>query len=289
MALVKIECPSCFKKGSLEINEEIIRNSERGITGITVTEKFICNHSFVAYIDRNLVARDCFLVDFTVKLPEIKMNEVESSIGIDEYNDIDFYLISINVQANTLASIFRGIFLNQKIVFLNDISIVNSHLFKLLEYTFKEYFDYDISIISEKEYKKNRKLYKDYLVLSKNDIAIDNQKLLNEKKKKIENAIVQKFLSIPDIVSGLIVLKNEIFKAHKIALDAVNHYNGLSQKEQKKFSIFDLAEYINENVTTNFNIKLQKAYLDFLIDILIHYFKLDISEDAKTEDFLRYL
>ena len=288
MQNVKIRCPSCFKTGTLEVNHEIIENCDRGIISINVKENTVCPHSFVVYIDRNLVPRDYFLVDFKVTLPNIDFKQEKKIVKVEDYEDIDIYLITINIHANVLASIFKAIFLKQKILLINDLSIINHHLLKLIDYTFSESFIFDLLILSKKKYKKERKKYKDYLVISNDEVIIDKNKIINPKKMKIEHAIIQKFLSIPDIVSGLIILKNEIFKAYEIAKNAFNHFMELSQNEKKSYSIYELAEYIND-YTNKLNVKLQKAYLDFLIEIIVNYFELDISEDAKPEDFLGYL
>ena len=288
MKAIRITCPTCLEKGTLNVDDGKIKNSERGVTAINIKENTICKHSFVAYIDRNLVARDCFAVDFTIKLPEIEMKENEGNYDADDFKDLDIYLITLNLRALTIASIFRGIFLKQKNVLINDITIIDAHIFKLLDYCFEGTFEYDLSIISKKEYKNDKKKYKNHLIISKDTIINDPEKLLASKKMKIENAIVQKFLSIPDTVSGLIILKNDIFKAHEIAKDAFNFVSGLSDNERKNYSIYELAEHINDHAG-KLNIKLQKVYLDFLVDIIMYYFELDISKEVKPKDFLGYL
>ena len=288
MQAIKISCPTCNKKGTINVDEEIIINSERGITAINLKEDIICKHSFVAYIDTNLIPRDYFAVDFTVSLPNIEINKNESSIDVEDYNDIDIYLISLNLHAQSLARIFRSIFLNQKVLLINEINILDAHLLRLLEYCFEETFAFDLSIISRKEYKKERKNYMDHIILSKDRILKDSNNLLMSKKMKIESAIVQKFLSIPDMVSGMIILKNEIYKAFEIAKNTVDYINGLSENEKNVISIYEISEHIID-YTHKINIKLQKTYLDFLIDIIIYYFNLDISGDARPENFLTYL
>ena len=258
------------------------------MTSINIKEDTICKHSFVAYLDRNFVVRDCFAVDFTIKLPEIEMKKTEGAYDVDDFKDIDVYLIALNLHARTIASILRGIILGQNVILINDITIVNPHLLRLLDYCFEGTFEHDMSIISRKEYKNDKKKYKNHLVISKDTIINDPEKLLTSKKMKIENTIIQKFLSSPDTVSGLIILKNDIFKAYEIAKNAFKFVNGLSDNERKNYSIYELADYIND-YTSKLNVKLQKIYLDFLVDIVLYYFNLDIPKDVKPEDFLGYL
>ena len=289
MVLVEIECPFCYKKGMLDIDEYVVRYRGRGITGVTITEDTICEHSFVAYIDPSFIARDSIMVDFSVKLPNIRPKVIKCNLDVEDYADINGYLIVVNLRAKTLVYLFRGIFLKQKIVLINNKKNINSHLLRLLEYCFKSNFDFDLTIFDEKEYKKNKKKYKDHLVLSKDGLINDKSDLFTSKKMKIENMIIQKFLDIQDVISGLIVLKNEILKAHQIAMDAVSNFYKLPKEIQKVYSIFNLTEYINKNASKHFNIRFHKAYLNFIVDIILNYFKLEISKKAKSDDFLRYI
>ncbi len=72
MRKVDVRCPACSKRGFLEIPEEIISKSLRGVSAINVDKDKICAHSFVAYIDKNLAVRDCFLTDFQLELPQME-------------------------------------------------------------------------------------------------------------------------------------------------------------------------------------------------------------------------
>ncbi|MFX1381086.1 MAG: hypothetical protein ACFFBP_01470, partial [Promethearchaeota archaeon] len=75
MVDVEVRCPSCKKVGKIDVQENVILNSQRGITTICVEQSLICNHSFVAYIDTNLDVRDYILSDFTVELPELQKDQ----------------------------------------------------------------------------------------------------------------------------------------------------------------------------------------------------------------------
>ena len=76
MVEIKINCPACSKTGKLEVEENIIKKSLRGITAINVGEFLICPHSFIVYIDMNFTVRDCFFSDFKIELPEIRFHKI---------------------------------------------------------------------------------------------------------------------------------------------------------------------------------------------------------------------
>ena len=92
MVKVEIRCPACSKVGKVEIEENIISQSVRGITAVNVAEFLVCEHSFVAYIDKNLAVRDCFVADFQIELPQIEQQEIER-VDVPDSEVIDIYLI----------------------------------------------------------------------------------------------------------------------------------------------------------------------------------------------------
>ena len=116
MAKVEIRCPSCSKRGYIVLVEEVINQSSRGVTAINVSRDQICSHSFVAYVDKNLDVRDCFLTDFQIELPSMEQEEIEDKeIPGRELVDVD--LIKINLHALQLSSILRGCFFKKNRIF----------------------------------------------------------------------------------------------------------------------------------------------------------------------------
>ena len=63
---VKIECPKCNQSGSIKVEENIVKESLKGVTAINIAEDLICFHSFMIYIDKNFKVRDTFISDFKV-------------------------------------------------------------------------------------------------------------------------------------------------------------------------------------------------------------------------------
>ncbi|HEY0087334.1 MAG TPA: hypothetical protein VGB37_00730, partial [Candidatus Lokiarchaeia archaeon] len=85
---VEIRCPACNKRGVIKVSDNLVNKSARGITAINVAENLVCEHSFVAYIDKNMEVRDCFVCDFKLILPKIEIEKEKKEIIPKDF-DID--------------------------------------------------------------------------------------------------------------------------------------------------------------------------------------------------------
>ena len=274
MEAVKIQCPSCFKKGFIEIEERLVKTSQRGITAFNVLEHFICDHSFVAYIDKNLMVRDCFIVDFTIELPQFSMEGPSEESEIPNEKMINLYLLLLNFNASWVARILRCCFYRAKFVIINDLNFLTSHIINLLEFIFQNAFEINVTIMSSEDYKKHKKNYSDYVVLDKEKILNDKKKILKTRSLKIENKIVQNFLNETDQKTSLIILKNDILKAFRLSNDTSEYIINLG--EQVPLDARELNAYLNQIHKT----KIQKSYLDFLVDIVRYYHGIKIIDAA---------
>jgi hypothetical protein len=266
MVKVEIRCPACAKVGKVEIEENIINQSVRGITAVNVAEFLVCEHSFVAYIDKNLAVRDCFVADFQIELPQIDQQKIER-VDVPDSEVIDIYLISININAMWLTYILRGCFYNKKILILNDLAVLNDHLTNFFKFIFQNTFNIDIALVTKILYKKNKKLFKNHIVIDNNKVINDKKQIMKPKLIKIERSIVQSFLAEPDPKSSLIIIKNEINKAYVLAQEVIEF-----AKDKKSFFLQDLIT----NFKTLHNTKLQPSYAKFLIGIVENYFGVEV-------------
>ena len=144
MKKVKVKCPSCSEVGMIEINEILINKNGNGIASLNVPEKIICTHAFVVYIDRNFTIRDSFIPDFTIELPKIKISDENYISNVDIIENMDTYLIRINLKANELINILDFIYLKKKILFINDNEVVFNQITNLIKIIFFNTFEYDI-------------------------------------------------------------------------------------------------------------------------------------------------
>ena len=282
MAKVELVCPDCSKRGHIEIEENLINKSERGISAVNVAEDLICSHSFVAYIDKNLAVRDCFLTDFKIELPEIELEQKLEEVDLPDTEKIDVYLISINLNAIWLTYVIRGCFNKKKILILNDREFLYSHFMNFFEFIFKDSFKIDISFENKESYKNNKKNYKDYLIIDGGHVLNDKDKILKPKMIKIESSIVQKFLGEIDPKSSLIIIRNEIQKAYELSKDVIDFNNNLGENEELP------SKKVIDNFIENRNIKIQSQYMNFLIEIVKNYFETEISMSSDVSDFLGF-
>ena len=271
MANIEIRCPSCGNAGKIEIDEKIINQSSRGVTAINIAENQICPHSFVAYIDKNLAVRDCFMTDFQIELPQMttarKLDEQEAAEG----KEIDIDLVKINIPALTLTHLLRAHFFKIPLVILLEDDYLYEHLQNFVNFIFKNTFESELSIEKPDYYKKNKRKLKKHIVLNKSNVLNDRNKILEPKKIKIERTIIQKFLAEYDAKSSLIIVKNEIQKAYELAKTIITLIENYDEEEKlgKKKLIDQLSEQRK--------IKISFSYLEFLLDILKNYFEYDLS------------
>ena len=280
MVKVEIHCPKCSKMGKLEVEENLIIQSKRGVSAINVAEDLICKHCFIAYIDKNFNVRDCFITDFTIELPQIEVEQIIED-KIPDKDTIDVYLLTLNLNALSLTNILRACFFKKKILVLNEFSLLNPHIMNFFKFIFQDTFDIDISIEQEKHYKKDKKKYKNYIVIGKEKIIKDKEKILS-KLTKIERTIVQKFLAEQDPQTSLIILKNEISKAYKLSKDVE-----LYLKDYDKTSEL-IPKLISNFLTEKYNQKISDLYLRFLIKIVQYYSEVDFSKIFDFNNYVRW-
>ena len=266
MVNVQILCPECSQVGNVEVAENIVKRSDRGITAVKVAQYLVCDHSFIAYIDKNLVVRDCFIADFTLELPEMDFREeIEDKIG-RAAKEFDIDIIRLNLPPTLMSNLLRVVVYRKPVLIISDIEILNDHLQKFLTFAFEDLYTLDLTIVSMSEYKANKKLYKKHVIFANREVLQDNYKILKNKNLSIENAIVNKFYSEYDLISSLIIFKNEIHKSVELAETVkkyVNSFNNDGKLTSKK--IIDYIDSVH-------HFKIQRQYYEYLVRIVENYF-----------------
>lgn len=280
MVKIEIHCPKCSKVAKVDVEENVLKSSKRGISAINISA-LICDHTFIAYIDKNLNVRDCFIADFTVELPQIELAQI-SEEKIHSKDLVDVYLLTLNLSALWLTNILRACFFKKKILVINDLSSLDPHIMNFINFIFQDTFDIDITINQNANYKRFKKNYKDHIVIDKDSIINDKERILSPKLTKIERSIVQKFFAESEPNVSLIVLKNEISKAYKLSKDLeayLKDYNKLSELTPKLISTF---------LTEKYDQKFSDLYLKFLIKILKYYFEVDFSNIFNLDTYIKW-
>ncbi|MGV9172022.1 MAG: hypothetical protein ACOC44_20280 [Promethearchaeia archaeon] len=273
MPKIDIRCPDCRKKGYIEIDEDIINNSSRGVAAINIAKEQICSHAFIVYIDKNFIVRDCFLADFQIELPEITVEGEKEEGSISQLGEIDADIIKMNISPLSLTLMIRACLLNYDLVIISPQKYLNSHIRKLLNFIFKDSFTINFAIETKERYKKKKKQYKNFLKIEEDKVKNDKKNQMDKKKIKIERKIVQKFYAEEDPTTSLIIMKNDIKKLKSLSekvREIMDTYRG-KEKLGKKRVIDKLAEVEQSQEKISF------SYLELLLDILKLNYDYDLS------------
>jgi len=281
MRKLEVRCPSCSNRGYIEISEEEVEKATRGVYAVNISEGITCEHSFVAYIDKNLSVRDTFMADFQLELPEITSTKDKEPETSPQLESIDVSLIKLNLIASLLVNIIRAIFFRKQVLILTDQTFMVDQIHNFFDYITKNSFETSILVISEEQYQPES--FKDYIVLKNNQILQDNDDILNPKKISIERSIVKKFLKEYDLIPSITYLYNEIQKTYELSETIAERVKNLKKKEKL------ISKEIIEELTNVYNVKIQLPYLNFLYNIVENYFKIEIPRSTVVSDFLSTL
>ncbi|MFX1339963.1 MAG: hypothetical protein ACFFDK_15230 [Promethearchaeota archaeon] len=282
MVEIEIRCPACSKKGLIEVEENLILKSERGLSAINVGENLICSHSFVAYIDKNLSVRDSFITDFKIETPKFELEQPLIEAEIPSLDVIDVYLISININALWLTFILRGVLYKKNLLIINNLEAIHIHLSNFFKFIFQNSFEPNISLETRDKFNKDKKKYKNYIIIDGNEVFNDKENAMNPKNINIERTIVQMFLSEQDTKSCLILIRNEIQKIFTLSQEIITLNKNL--KAHEELTSKKIMDYFKETK----NIKIQPQYLDFLLEIIRSYFNIKLAMSSKTSNFLGF-
>jgi len=275
MVKVEFRCPSCNKTGKFEVDEELLKQTERGVLAVTIPPGKICSHSFVAYVDKNHAVRDCFSADFSIEIPELIEEESEENI-IPEINVPEIEIVRLNLPASVIVYLIRAFLLNRSVLLLSDKTHLYDHYHKFFEYITQNSFDIDLSFTTKIIYKLKKNDFQESIVIGEDkEIIKDIDKVINLRKLKIEKNIVHKFFKTIDILSSLIILKNEIHKIYKISkrISEITEEYHLSEKINHD----EIHESLEDISTT----KLHSDFLTLLINVVEDYFGVHVPMSLK--------
>ncbi len=282
MTIIQVTCPSCKKKGNIEISDEAIKNVSRGLLAINVASEIVCDHSFIAYVDKNLSIRDYFIADFQIEIPDIAPTEEPEAKELISIDTLNLDAIKLNISANLVTHVLKSIFYNKKIAIISDLSFLNDHIFNFFRQLIDGSFDAYISVISEDEYKSNKKNYKEHIVLDGKKVVRDEENIINPKKLKVEKQMVSNFFMEFDPTSSYFGLKNEIRKTSRLSQSIVD----FASKFKNDLTID--SELIIDHIEKEFNFKIDRSYLEFLLEIVKINFGVTNIRAIGIKDYLKY-
>ena len=266
---VFLSCPSCGAGRHIKLDKNIITNSVRGITAVNIAENLICMHSFVVYLDNNCMVRDSFICDFKVQIPQIHF---EQTVTHKMNVDFDVEIIKINLIPTLMVHILKGLFYGKQIALIIDHDFIFKGILNFFNYILENTFKSTFISVTRQEYKKSKKNYKDYLVLDGVNILRDNDKIITDRKLKIESLLAQKFYSEYDPLTSLLLIKSEVEKAYFLSKTIKEFIESLGLQKNDKIDTISIKNLLKEKYSVN----IDTDYLNFLISIVQKYFNTDV-------------
>ena len=281
MKKIEVRCPSCSSRGYIEVSEEEVEKAARGVFAVNVMEDVACEHSFVAYIDKNLAVRDTFIADFQLELPDAEPEQVIAPVETQQLELIDVGLIKLNMTASLLTHVIRAILFKKKVFLIFNQSHMVDEVYKFIEYITLNSFKADILVISGEQY--NMQDMSTAIILQGNSIIKDDDDVLNAKTLGVERSLVRKFLAEYEPKPSLIYLQNGLQKAYDLSQSIVEIVKNLKKKE-KVYS-----KNVIEDLARIHHVRVQLPYLDFLYKIAENYFDVNIPKSSNISNFLSTL
>ncbi len=274
---VFIQCPVCKKSGKIEVPKKKIEEKSSGLS-IIIVKKLICEHVFLAYIDKNFIMRESEEV-YYVPSPEI----IEKSKEIKEefFDDHEMVMIQMNLYPLTLSYILKCFLNNQSvgIILEENQDFLKPTYEKLFNYLFNRTFEINYQILSEYDY-SNLKNELDLPIIIKNvEILKDEHGFLTENEFAVERGFINKFYNENYGRDTLKALKLEINNAFMLANTTKNYITN-----NKKLNLNKIIKYLENEFKINVDIK----YAEFLLEIIKNYFNLEVKSIYKNVEFLKF-
>ncbi len=281
MKKLEVRCPSCSNRGYIEVSEKEVEKAARGVFAVNILEGVACEHSFVAYIDKNLAVRDTFMADFQLELPDDVPEQVIAPDVSEQLELIDVSLIKLNLTASLLTHIIRAILFKKKIFLVFNQAFMGDNINKFIEYITLNSFKANILVISGEQY--NIYNIEDSVILDGKKVIKDDDDILSAKTLNVERSLVRKFLAEYEPKPSLIYLQNGLQKAYDLSRTIVEIVKNLKKKE-KVYS-----KNVLEDIARIHGVKIQLPYLDFLYNIVENYFEVKVPKSSNISNFLSTL
>jgi len=278
MKKLEVRCPSCSNRGYIEVSEEEVEKASRGVFAVNVSEGITCEHSFVAYIDKNLSIRDSFIADFQLELPEIPLPQTKEPEISPQLESIDVSLIKLNLTASLLVNAIRAIFFRKKVVILTEQIFMTDQIHRFFDYIMENSFEFSVLVMSEDQHQSEN--FKDSIILKGTKIVQDNKNILNPKKSRIEKSLIRNFLEEYELFPSMINLREIIQKTYELSEVIIEIIKNLKKKEKL------VLKKVIEEIGNAHHVTIQIPYLEFLYEIIENYFSIKVPRFNAVTDFL---
>jgi len=271
---IQVHCPRCSKTGKIDIEDSQLKNIESGLLAVEIPSNLICEHFFIAYIDKNGDVRNYCVADFELHVDQ----KIEKTIQIDDtLENLDVFLIKINIYPSILTYIIKAILFGKKVLIITEDPLLEDHIRNFFEYITRDSFVLNLTITNTEQDQKSG-THSDY------DIIFQGNKIIKQEATDfsledldIEENIVQRFLNEEDLTTGLVLLKNELtklFEITKFFKELIKKTNGSKKKINPK--------KIVKRLQKTYNFTLSTKYLDLVYSILSSYFSVNVPAEIKN-------
>ena len=278
MPKVEVRCPNCSKIGNIEVSKKLVDDEKKGLIAVNVAKKTLCEHSFIAYIDKNLIVRNYFTPDFEIDVTLKASVSNKKDKRIPDKEEMDLELIKINLPTPLITYIFRVMLLKKKITVVSDISHLSSHFVKFFNFITQNSFKINIEFIDRAKFDKNEEKYENDVIFRKAENGtvinykfrfmvpdLEEPRILNEIKKW-----VLRFKEDPELTSSVIFLKNELSMFHDICHNVIQQYN---KDKSRLSSLKRFRKFLDSNHEKEF----ADNYILLITNTLKNYFNIDIN------------
>jgi len=277
MAKLQIRCPSCSKNNFIEVSDDKVKNAARGLFAVNIEEGIVCEHSFVAYVDKNFVVRDTFKADFQIELPDAISEEI-TEVEKDLSDLFETDLIKLNLTATLLGYVLRAMIYKKKIVIISDQTYMFSQISNFFDYLTQNAFNIDLTVTTVENY--DIKTFGEHFTFKGWEVINDFDGKIQSTKLNVEKTIIQKFLNEYDPLTSLIILKNEIQKAFEISKTIIDVINKIKKNEKV------YPKKMISKLEKKHNVKISNPYLNYLYEIVENYFKVEVPKSSDISNFL---
>ncbi|TXT62089.1 MAG: hypothetical protein BAJALOKI1v1_1030005 [Promethearchaeota archaeon] len=274
---VFIQCPTCLKNGKIEIPRDKIEKKASGLS-LIIVKKLICEHVFLAYIDKNFTMRESEEVYF---VPSPQIIEKSKKIKEEFFDKNELDLINLNLYPLTLNYILKslmnakaiGIVLEERQDFLKTIYE------KFLNFLFNNTFNTQYQIILDQEYSEAKEELNLPIIVKNIEIIKDNENFLTDVEFAVERGFIQKFYNDEYGLETLRALKFEINNAFLLAQSTKEFI-----ENTKKLNLNKVIKFLEKE----FNINIDVKYAEFLIGIVKNYYNVEVGNLYKNVEFMKF-
>jgi hypothetical protein len=278
---ITVTCPICHEKKQVDIPKSLIKGASH-LTAVLIPKNIICEHTFHAFVDKNLTVRGYQKTDFELPLT-LEEAKLEENLLLDsELND--FEVIKWNISPENLEYLIKCIIFDKNVVFVlpdsqNELKEV---IVRTLKFIFQDTFKQNLTILIKSSYKNMKNDFRNDIVIGWNKILRDKDNFLNKEDITVEEKIVRNFYrnaSKHDAIINLEYEIRQIFKVCNKAIELIEH-----KGEGTSIDVLTLKEQMKEQHFLDLDIQ----YMRYILKVVRYYFKVYVPIDDvdKVHSFL---